>query len=47
LIDRERQGRMVICRPNFTVLNDAVAFLKRECCVGVSAPARARKTAAG
>ena len=47
LIDRERQGRMVICRPNFTVLNDAVAFLKRECCAGVSAPARTRKTAAG
>jgi DNA-binding transcriptional ArsR family regulator len=44
LIERERQGRMVLCRPNFAVLNEAVAYLKRECCVGV--PAQARRQAA-
>lgn len=43
LIERERQGRMVICRPNFAVLNEAIAYLKRECCVGV--PARRRAAA--
>lgn len=43
LIERERQGRLVICRPNFAVLNEAVAYLKRECCVGL--PARRRQAA--
>lgn len=47
LIERERQGRLVICRPNFAVLNAAVAYLRRECCVGVGKPARVRKAAAG
>jgi len=47
LVERERQGRMVMCRPNFAVLNEAVAYLKRECCVGVGKSARARKAAAG
>jgi DNA-binding transcriptional ArsR family regulator len=40
LIERERQGRMVICRPNFAVLNEATTYLKRECCVGVTARRR-------
>ena len=47
LIARERQGRMVICRANCDLLSDAVAYLKRECCVGVDKPARSRKAAAG
>jgi DNA-binding transcriptional ArsR family regulator len=44
LIQRERQGRMVMCRPNFAMLDEAVAYLKRECCVGVAA--RGRRQAA-
>ena len=43
VIERERHGRMVMCRPNFDVLNEAVTYLKRECCVGV--PARRRQAA--
>jgi len=43
LIARERHGRMVMCRPNFTVLDAATAYLKRECCAGV--PARRRQAA--
>lgn len=41
LIDQEKQGRSVICRPNFAAMNDAMQFLKRECCTGV--PTKARK----
>lgn len=44
LIDQEKQGRLVICRPNFTALNEAMQFLKRECCMGVK-PARQGRAA--
>ncbi len=40
LIEQEKQGRSVICRPNFTAMNEAMQFLKRECCVGVAPKAR-------
>ncbi len=47
LVEQEKQGRTVLCRPSFATLNEAVAYLRRECCVGVEAPApRARRTTA-
>jgi DNA-binding transcriptional ArsR family regulator len=35
LIEQERQGRMVICRSCVSRINDAISFLKEECCMGV------------
>jgi DNA-binding transcriptional ArsR family regulator len=45
LIEQEKQGRTVMCRPSFATLAEAVTYLKRECCVGVGTP-RARRTTA-
>jgi len=36
LVEQEKQGRMVLCRPRFDKINEAVAFLKKECCAGVA-----------
>lgn len=33
LVDQERQGRTLICRPNFDAMNEAIGFLQDECCV--------------
>lgn len=46
LVEQERQGRVVLCRPCFDRINDAVAFLKKECCVGVRATNPRRRKAA-
>lgn len=35
LVEQERRGRMVLCRPSFDRIDDAVAFLKEECCMGI------------
>jgi len=35
LVKQERRGREVFCRPCFDRINEAIAFLKKECCVGV------------
>lgn len=35
LVEQERQGRMVLCRPCMAVLDHVVGFLRSECCVGV------------
>jgi ArsR family transcriptional regulator len=35
LVEQEKHGRVVMCRACFDRINDAVAFLKKECCVGV------------
>jgi DNA-binding transcriptional ArsR family regulator len=32
LVDQERQGRTLICRPNFDAMNEAIGFLQDECC---------------
>lgn len=46
LVSQERQSRMVLCRPCFDRINEAAAFLKEECCVGLDQPAaRHRKVA--
>jgi DNA-binding transcriptional ArsR family regulator len=44
LIDQEKQGRTVLCRPCLNRVNDAISFLKEECCLGVGKkrPRRAR-----
>jgi ArsR family transcriptional regulator len=36
LIEQEKQGRSVLCRPRFDRINEAIAFLKDECCAGVA-----------
>lgn len=33
LVSQEKQGRTVICRPNFDRINDSIAYLKKECCM--------------
>ena len=46
LVEQEKHGRMVLCRPSFDRINDAVAFLKEECCVGLRHPGPRRKRVA-
>jgi ArsR family transcriptional regulator len=46
LVEQERQGRVVLCRPRFDRINDAIAFLKEECCVGIAQPRSRRRQAA-
>jgi DNA-binding transcriptional ArsR family regulator len=46
LVEQEKQGRTVICRTCRDRVNEAIAFLKAECCVGVVQPARRRKKVA-
>lgn len=48
LVQQERQGREVRCRPDFELINAAWAYFRAECCQGVklpSAAARARGSA--
>jgi ArsR family transcriptional regulator len=46
LVSQEKLGRVVLCRPCFDRINEAVAFLKKECCVGVrEKTARSKKVA--
>lgn len=35
LVTQERQGRLVLCRPCVAVLDEVMAFLRAECCLGV------------
>jgi ArsR family transcriptional regulator len=46
LVEQERLSRIVLCRPCFDAVNEAIAFLKKECCVGVNQPATRRKSVA-
>ncbi|HVM78716.1 MAG TPA: metalloregulator ArsR/SmtB family transcription factor [Stellaceae bacterium] len=46
LVEQEKQGRVVLCRPCFDRINEAVAFLKKECCVGVRETSQRRKKVA-
>ena len=34
IVTQEREGRTVLCRPCFAVLDAVTAFLKSECCTG-------------
>jgi ArsR family transcriptional regulator len=43
LVEQEKQGRVVLCRSRFDRLNEAIAFLKKECCAGVVQVGRRRR----
>lgn len=43
LVDQERNGRVVHCRPNFDVINETLAFVKENCCVDAAAVDRPRR----
>lgn len=45
LVDQRKEGRVVRCTPNQTAINEAMAFVKENCCAGFAAdplPARSR-----
>jgi ArsR family transcriptional regulator len=42
LIEQEKHGRSVLCRPRFDRINEAIAFLKEECCADVTHVGRRR-----
>jgi DNA-binding transcriptional ArsR family regulator len=44
IVTQEREGRTVLCRPCFAVLDAVTVFLKAECCTGA---AEARQTERG
>lgn len=46
LVEQEKRGRVVMCRPCYSRVNDAIAFLKEECCAGVEHAQTKRKKAA-
>ncbi len=46
LVAQEKQGRAVLCRPCFDRINQAVTFLKKECCSGVRQSSERRKKVA-
>ena len=37
LVSQERQSRTLICRANYDVMNAVIAYLNRNCCVGIDA----------
>ncbi len=48
LVNQERNGRVVCCRPNFEVISETLAFVKENCCVdAVAVERRRRKGGAG
>ena len=38
LVHQERDSRILRCTPNFALMEELVAFLTKQCCVGVSKP---------
>jgi ArsR family transcriptional regulator len=46
LVDQEKQGRVVRCRPRLDTVNGAIEFLKQECCLGLGEPVQGRSKAA-
>ncbi|HIP79064.1 MAG TPA: ArsR family transcriptional regulator [Kiloniellaceae bacterium] len=48
LVAQEREGRQLICRPDFQLMDGLIAFLTSECCsLERSAPAAADEREAG
>ncbi len=37
LVHQQREGRVLRCTPNFTLINEVIGFLTEECCLGVGA----------
>lgn len=46
LVEQEKRGRIVLCRPCFDRINEAISFLKAECCLGGGQAAPRRKNVA-
>ena len=46
IVRQERQGRVVLCRPCFDVLDEVTAFLRSECCTGAACREGSAKDAA-
>jgi DNA-binding transcriptional ArsR family regulator len=46
IVAQEKQGRVVLCRPCFEVIDEVVGFLKSECCTGVGMPRSKRSRVA-
>ena len=46
LVERERQRRMVMCRPRLDAINEAISYLKEECCLGLGESSRRKPKAA-
>lgn len=38
LVEQTKEGRTVICRANYKMLNDVLLFLKQDCCKGIALP---------
>ena len=36
LVHQQKEGRIVRCTPNYAAINETLAFVKENCCVGVS-----------
>lgn len=43
LVVQERQGRQLICRPDFTLMDGLIGFLTDECCMLVDNPSAKRE----
>ncbi len=43
LVVQERQGRQLICRPDFTLMDGLIGFLTDECCKLVDKPSAKRE----
>lgn len=46
LVEQERRGREVICTANFKAVNEALAYVKAECCAGLEQFESTRRGAA-
>ena len=45
MVSQEKQGRQVLCRANFTEMEDLIAFLTEQCCAGVGEPENGQSAA--
>ncbi len=43
LVHQQREGRVLRCTPNFTLIDEVIRFLTDECCAGVGARVPKRK----
>ena len=43
LVDQEREGRVLRCRPNLDLMNQVIGFLTEECCAGMAEVAEERE----
>lgn len=47
LVDQRKEGRVVRCTPNQAAINEALAFVKENCCAGFAADPPVRSRAVG